>query len=107
MRTAKSWTAMGLVVVLVGMAGRPAYAERLSIVAPVEPLTPRYLPQTLSLAPTDVPLVHAALRPAQVAVPGPTTRVTGSDWSIKERIWIGIALVALVIDAVFLTNQRD
>jgi hypothetical protein len=107
MRTGKSWIAMGLVVVLVGMAGRPAYAESLSIVAPVEPLTPRYLPQTLALAPADVPRIHAAVRSAQVAIPGPTTRVTGSHWSLTERMWIGIALLAIVIDAVFLTNPRD
>jgi hypothetical protein len=106
MRTAKSWIAMGLVVVLAGMAGRPAYAETLSIVTPVEPLTPRYLPQTLAPAPTDVPRVHTAVRAAQVAVPGATTRVTGSHWSLTERMWIGIALVALVIDAV-LTTSRD
>ena len=105
MRTAKSWIAMGLVVVLVGMAGRPAYAERLSVVGPVEPLTPRYLPQTMALAPTDVPRVHAAVRPAQVAIPGPTTGVAGSQWSLMERIWIGVALVAIVFDAVL--TPRD
>ena|SRR5580765_7235415 len=106
MRTAKSWIAIGLVVVLVGMASRPAYAERLSIVAPVEPLTPRYLPQTLALAPTDVPRVRAAIRPAQVAIPGPVTRVTGSHASLKAWMWAGIVGGAFV-GVLFLTLPRD
>src|SRR5580765_5641974 len=106
MRTATSWVTMGLVVVLVGMASRPAYAERLSIVAPAEPLTPRYLPQTLAPAPTDVPRVHAAVRPAQVAIPGPTTRVTGSHASLKAWMWAGVVVSALIL-VVVLTIHHD
>jgi hypothetical protein len=106
MRTGKNWIAMGLVVVLVGTAGRPAYAEKLSIVAPVEPLTPRYLPQTLAPAPTDVPRVHAAVRPAQVAIPGPTTRVTGSHASLRAWMWAGVVVGALIL-VVALTIPHD
>jgi hypothetical protein len=69
-------------------------------------LTPYYLRQTLALAPTDVPRVHAAARAAQDAIPGPITRVRGSHASLTEWMWVGIAVAAVVIDAV-LTISRD
>ncbi len=106
MRTANSWIAMGLVVVLVGMAGRPAHAEEPSIGSPATPLCPRYLPQTLAPVEAGVGRAYAIVRHEQIAVPGPLTRVPRSHTSLKAWMWAGIVVGALVIVAV-LTIPRD
>ena len=106
MRTANSWIATGLVVVLVGMAGRPAHAEGPSIGSPATPLSPRYLPQSLAPVEPGVTRVHATGRHEQVAVPGPVTRIAGSRPSLRAVMWAGIVVGALIVVAV-LTIPRD
>ena len=106
MRTATNWVAMGLVAVLVGMAGRPVHAEEPSIGPLATPLSPRYLPQTLAPVEPGVARVYANGRHEQVALPGPVTRVTGSHASLKAWIWAGVVVGALIIVAV-LTIPHD
>ena len=109
MRTANSWIATGLVVVLVGMAGRPAYAEEPSIVAPVAtPLSPRYLPQTL--APARAGRRHECTRPVRPrpsrgARPGQHASLDLARRS-EPCMWAGIVVGALIVVAV-LTIPRD
>jgi hypothetical protein len=106
MRTSNNWIAMVLVAVLVGMASRPAHAEGTSIASPLLPLSPRYLPQTLAPVEPGGARVHGTLRHAQVALPGPGTRLTGSHASLKAWMWAGVVVGALVVVAV-LTIPRD
>ena len=106
MRTPHRWIAMVLVAALVGMASRSARAEGASIASPVQPLSPRYLPQTLAPVEPGGAWVRGTVGHAQVAIPGPGTRLTGSHASLKAWMWAGVVVGVLAV-AVMLTIPRD
>ena len=106
MRTRQPWIATALVVVLVGLSGRPADAESVSTGSALAPLDSRSLPLTLYPGPRNLSPRLVNVRYGQVAVPPPTTGMTGSHPSLKQWMWAGVAVGAFVVFLV-LTVPRD